>query len=796
MKTDILRSYLVLAFIALAMNVGELQAQVPKFEVIEGKFTEARERALQEKLYMHIARDFYLTGETMWVRIYQVDATHHRPVNLSKVAYVEILNRDNEPVVQAKIELDEDGGHSGLFIPATLSTDTYLVRAYTNWMRNFPQEYYFTKTVTVVNPFIKPGTPAAQRPAPVKVEFFPEGGHLVNGLRSKVAFRISAPNGTEPYTGVVIDQHDDTVAVANPLAFNLGSFSFTPSEGNHYRYIATTRGGVQSTHPLPEAQARGYVLHVEEGDDQNVAVDVAAEGIEPNLVYVFVHCREKVVFAGAKLIERGRARFVIPKSRFPDGISHVTVFNSDLQPLCERLFFVRPASPLTLNVKADQAEYLPRRKVVLDVGAMVGDKAVPASASVSVVRVDSLEGPGSNHGIAPWLLLTSDLRGDIESPDFYLSDAPNVEDAADNLMLVHGWRRFSWDEVLKPSKTFQHLPEMRSHIVFAEVKKADGTPAAGVPALLATPSKLVTLRGSRSDLQGLLAFELQDFYGSQRLVLQHSSADSTLKLSIKDPFSKEYGKYTLPPVYLDPGMRAELEQRSLAMQVQDIFYREVSDKRIRAVKDSTAFYGIADQSYLLDDYTRFPVLEEVMREYVASVLVRKRKGKFHFLVLDATKKGILDGDPLVLLDGVPIFDLDRMMRFDPLKIRKLDVVMRNYILGPARTPGIVSYMTYTGDLAGFELDPRAVTLDYDGLQVRREFWSPTYETVRVRGTRMPDQRTLLHWDPVVDVTGNSTTIEFYTSDVPGTYKVVVEALTPDGQGGTASHTFQVKRMEF
>src|SRR5690606_32888804 len=196
------------------------------------------------------------------------------------------------------------------------------------------------------------------------------------------------------------------------------------------------------------------------------------------------------------------------------------------------------------------------------------------------------------------------------------------------------------------------------------------------------------------------------------------------------------------------GKRDELEQRSLAMQVQDIFYREISDRRIRAVADSTAFYGIPDQSYLLDDYTRFPVLEEVMREYVSAIMVRKRKGKFHFLVIDATRKGLLDGDPMVLLDGVPVFDLDKMMRFDPLRIKKLDVVTRNYILGPLRMPGIVSYVTYTGDLAGFELDPRAVTLDYDGLEVRREFWSPSYETAKVRNTRMPDQRTLLHWDPV------------------------------------------------
>src|SRR5690606_16471820 len=109
----------------------------------------------------------------MWVRIYQVDATVHKPVSLSKVAYVEILNRDKEQVVQAKIELDENGGEGSLFIPATLPSDTYLVRAYTNWMKNFSSDFYFTKKIIVVNPFLKPETPIAENAAPVSVQFFP-----------------------------------------------------------------------------------------------------------------------------------------------------------------------------------------------------------------------------------------------------------------------------------------------------------------------------------------------------------------------------------------------------------------------------------------------------------------------------------------------------------------------------------------------------------------------------------------------------------------------------------------------
>ena len=122
------------------------------------------------------------------------------------------------------------------------------------------------------------------------------------------------------------------------------------------------------------------------------------------------------------------------------------------------------------------------------------------------------------------------------------------------------------------------------------------------------------------------------------------------------------------------------------MQVQDIFYPDNTNKFSLSKIDSSAFYGRADETYFLDDYTRFPVMEEVMREYVPGVLVRKRKGSFHFIVIDNVRKGVFQDDPLILLDGIPIFDVDKIMEFDPVRVRKLEVVTRKYFLGPLILP--------------------------------------------------------------------------------------------------------------
>jgi hypothetical protein len=181
-------------------------------------------------------------------------------------------------------------------------------------------------------------------------------------------------------------------------------------------------------------------------------------------------------------------------------------------------------------------------------------------------------------------------------------------------------------------------------------------------------------------------------------------------------------------------------------------------------------------------------MEEDLREYVAEDNIIKRGGRFHIKVL--SDRGFLDGgDPLVLLDGVPVFNIDKVFTIDPLKVRKLEVVPSTYFYGPAEADGIFSFTTYKGDLGGTELDTHAVVVDYEGLQLRRQFYSPAYDTESKATTRIPDFRNLLYWTPTVNMMqGNS----FYTSDQAGKYIGVVQGITASGQAGSQYFMFDVR----
>jgi hypothetical protein len=766
-------------------------------DTLAGKFREYREQALQEKLFAHVDRNFYLTGETLWFKIYSVDGGFHKTLDLSKVAYAEVLDNANFPVLEGKIALRHGHGSGSFFLPASLTSGNYRFRIYTSWMKNFGPEFYFEQIVTIVNPFVAPEATKKQTPATCTIEFFPEGGNLIAGIQSKVAFKISGNAQPRDFCrGFVLNERNDTVATLSPQKFGIGHFMITPSEGMDYRAILPDQRATGGSHALPEVYGSGFVMQLRDSGDV-VHVSVRSKAVEQQDVFLFVHARQIISHAERQVLSNHAANFILPKNELLEGISHLTLFTADLQPVCERLYFTYPHKELQINISSNQKVYSPRKKVVVSLQTNAEqDTPVPANLSVSVYKVDSLSNL-EQMNIYPYLWLDADLSGTIESPGYYFSSGdPTIAAAMDNLMLTHGWRRFEWKHVFEDHATFKFLPEVKGHIVTGTISK-DGQKQPSVFTYLGSPGKIIRAYGSWSNSKGEVRFEIKDFYGPRRIIVQtRTDSSDHYDIKIEDPFSPFFGKEKLPPWTLSDRTEKELLARSIAMQVQDIFYYEsFGDRTIVPEVDSSAFYGVADATYYLDAYTRFPVMEEVMREYVPPVFVRKRKDGFHFLVVDGVNGGILSGDPMVLLDGVPVLDVDEIMKLNPLLVEKLEVVKRQYYLGQSVFPGIVSYSTYHGDMGGMQPDLRSISLNYDGLQLKRQFFSPAY-TRQSERDRMPDQRYLLHWNADIgtDETGKHQE-EFFTSDVPGTYVVVVQGLDEDGHAGSKTYTFKVTSPE-
>jgi hypothetical protein len=318
-------------------------------------------------------------------------------------------------------------------------------------------------------------------------------------------------------------------------------------------------------------------------------------------------------------------------------------------------------------------------------------------------------------------------------------------------------------------------------------------PAKNIMGYLSVPGARQQLYLSKSDSTGHLLFNTVDFYGSGEVIAQtNTQTDSTFHMDIISPFSDQYSGNSIAPFMLSANMENAISESSFNMQVQNIF-RGMQLKQFYAPQtDTLPFYGVPVKSYLLDNFTRFTTMEEVLREYVTSIGVSKKQGKYIIRMFNGDK--LLDNKPLILLDGTPVFDADKVFSWDPLKIKKLDVVSTDYLYGPSVLNGVMSFSTYKGDMAGIEIDPRAVILDYEALQLERKFYSPVYDSELQINSTVPDFRDVLYWSPEADTNRDGkNALSFYTGDKPGRYNVIIEGIGANGEAGTGSFTFEVKK---
>lgn len=781
--------------IAFTFFIGlQLSAQ-NNLKTITAAFTNYKDGTLQEKIYVHTDKNFYLTGEIIWFKLYNTDATFNRPLDISSVAYVEILDTLNKPVQQAKIGLNKGEGDGSFYLPQSISSGNYKLRAYTNWMKNFDAAYYFEKNITIVNLQKIPATSVKDSVENYDIKFFPEGGDLVNGLQSKVAFKATTQDGKGfEFAGFVLD-NNDTIIRFNPHHEGMGNFIFTPVKDHNYKAVIITATGKSFTKDLPVIYENGYTMQVME---DNGKINVTAQCNIPAIkeLYLLAHTRESLKFTATATLQNGKANFTFDKSVLGDGVSQLTIFNDQGKPVSERLYFKKPEQLLSLSLSTDKSSYETRKKVDIDVAA---SNANSTSVSMAVYQLDSLQAIDNDNSIETYLLLCSDLKGYIQDPSYYFTAAGNeAVQAADDLMLTQGWRRFKWNDVLLNEKpSFEFSPELNGHILTGRIiNSKTGQPQKFIESYLSVPSLLTQFRTSVSDSSGHIKFEMPNFYGGTSLIIQPNTLTDTIsKAEIDDPFSKQYSVSSIPAFHKPVNYPNTVLEHNIDMQVQNIYTPEKMKQFYLASNvDTSSFYVTPDLKYALDDYTRFTSMEEVLREYVAFVNVTRRGGRVYLPVVNAEENIMYQTDPLVLLDGVPIFNFNKFLTFDPLKIKGVDVVTHRYILGNSVFEGILNWKTYSPTLANYEFTPNVTVLDYEGLQAEREFYAPTYNTEAAIASHLPDFRNVLEWKPDIKLQGNNrNTIEFYTSDIPGKYVVVVQGLSANGLCGSKIITFDVTK---
>jgi hypothetical protein len=776
-------------FFIMLMSISSLSVLAQGSSINANVFGSVVNRPLQEKIFAHTDKNFYLAGEILWFKLYDVSADSLRPLNLSNVAYVEILNANQKPVLQATIALNNGSGNGSFYLTSFLTSGNYIFRAYTNWMKNFGADAYFQKQITIVNTLTRLAKTITKDSDNYDIGFFPEGGDLVAGIESKIAFKVADKYGNGiTCSGNIIDKNNRSMVSFSTLKFGMGSFYFTP-ESNHTYSAIINIGNKTATRPLPAVDDKGYVMHLSDVDEKQCVINVHTNENIHGPVYLIAYNGNKINAALMQTTDdNGNTSFTIQKNNLASGVTHLTVFNSDKLPVCERLIFIKPAQ-MQLSVSPDNATYTTRSPIKMNITTAGSSEA---DLSMSVYLIDSLQMPDEEN-ILNYLWLTAELKGRIESPQYYFTNnTAGADSALDNLLLTQGWSRFKTDNTQTVQPVLSFVPEHEGHIIQGKVTdKTSGLPAKDIRVYLSVPGKYFRFASAVSDDSGKVFFDIKDAYGSSELVVQTAEEDSMYRVEIADPYSYQVTDWKPASFNFSEDKLQQLSHLNLAMLVQNAYTINQLNSFSSPVLDSNAFFGPPDAKYNLDDFVRFNTMEEVLREYVHEINVRNRQGNFSLVALDPRNHAVFENNPLVLVDGVPIFDMNKLMAYNPLKIKKAEVMARKYYLNSFVADGILSYSTYKGDLDGFRFDPSTVELSYDGLQLQREFYSPQYLSQEQKQSRLPDYRNVLYWSPQI-ITNSDAQLSFYTSDIKGKYIAIVQGINEDGKAGYSETQFEVK----
>ena len=413
-------------------------------------FSAQIERYPQEKLHLHTDKDSYIAGDTIWLRAHCADAATHRPIAASRYVYVELRDDRGSLVRRIKL-LSRDSVYSGYLPTQSLERfGDYSLTAYTLYMRNPGPEYFFKKPLTI-RPYRE--SRRTQRNTSVRkvsdfdVSFFPEGGYLIDGYDCCVAFKaLGDDGGSVEVTGVVKNDRDETVDTLRTLHGGMGCLRFTAHTGERYYAECTMAGGKTERFDLPASNNLACVLRVLQ-TERDFTVMVQSGRPLPKGLRLLVHCRGNLCYF--REWNDDLPSLIFERDKLPGGVLQILLLDKAGNALSERLVFNRGEELATTDMQV-RGSLKQRTKVTLAVTATDPDGG-PAAGDFSIAVTDRAAVPAATSGsIYSTLLLTSELRGTIETPDWYFEgrDAARVA-ALDALLLTQGWRRYDVPELMK-----------------------------------------------------------------------------------------------------------------------------------------------------------------------------------------------------------------------------------------------------------------------------------------------------------------------------------------------------------
>lgn len=666
------------------------------------------------KMALEFEKKAFGAGDEVVAKL-ELNTNENRPLANHPVRFVSNLN--GEAFYQESSVTDEEGlAFIRFALPDKLKTNDGLLNVMIDYNGS-------TESVSRSIPIVLNN---------IALELFPEGGDLVSGLESNVAFRAVNEFGKPAdVEGVVLTAKGSQVASFASFHNGMGAFRFTPQPGETYSVKITKPAGVEESYSMPEALSSGFTMMTDNSRAGEVGVIVNSTVAQD--ISLIAQVRGQIYYTTIINAVKGYNKIIFGTENFPTGVAQITLFDGQGIARAERLSFVNKDRHMNITMTTDKEKYQPRDKVKLTVSAK-DDKGmpVPAIMSLSVVNDQLLSFANDKSGnIMSQLLLEQDLKAKVEEPAFYFDDkGPKANQALDYLLMTSGWRRYTWETVLNnsvPSPMYTGERAILSGVIM------DGNTGKPIP-----NAQISFLLGGtfNADTTGHFTFKNLELYDAKQMTIKAAN----------------YGEQTFTVTNYSEN------------QVYYLYDRNYWER-------NEVWWDLAPQAENI-----------ALGGVPADFNVQKEEEKPAPRKAERSMKKASEGlgiDDVVLQDKSvkqPQPQPEAKKEKDGVKVERVVADQRAGFFGAA-------------DSVSFDFERNNIAAAPVGYYRGRQFAAPVYNSLDKVETRT-DFRSTIYWNPAVELdrTGRKT-IEFYASDDITSFRAIAEGVSGSGSVGRGESVF-------
>ncbi|MDF9828924.1 TonB-dependent receptor plug domain-containing protein [Parabacteroides sp. PF5-6] len=647
-----------------------------------------------------------------------------------------------------------------------------------------------------------------------EVIFYPEGGYMINGALTRMTFKAMNSAGlAEEITGTVYNQKGERTAEIKTTHAGMGLLAIVAKADESYYVECTNKNNVKKRFDLPKGVSGTFGIRTNTNKNHLiVGLTHASDTPVPDDLTILIHKNGEVYFFDR--FPSAQKEMVLPWDMLSHGVLQVMLLNKDLNPLSERLVFSPLKEKTIVRITPDKAIYHTREKISIDLD-LENENEMPLYGNLSVAITDRKDVDVDHQlTIASTLLLTSELKGHIENPAYYLrQDDPKAAYALDLLLMTQGWRRYDIPQAIQGHFIYPEVvPESTQELTGTITRIQSTKPIANgeVALMLKYKDREEFFDQATTNEKGEFAFAHIEYSDSTKLFIQ------ALNEKGKEQVQVNLDKITYPPVEKSDRpymLTAEKEEESLPaeedlnlilkkaeerakydenMQIINLKEVVVTAGRIERTSGAERSHYASENTTVIDfakelETKYYSSLTELFYEVPGVRIALDADGNKRILIRESVSLDIESQGGYsfarVFIEGMPTEDAGILDRINIYEVASVEVYKGTEaaVFGMLGGTGVVNIIYKKETKVAERPTFNKLTTALPGYQRAVEFYAPKYETPEQRSSFLPDLRTTIYWKPDLFTNEDGKArFEFYSADTPTVYDIVFEGLTNDG----------------